>query len=229
MHLQATVGISNPIAYALDGYPIYGETEPDGSVVTDLDALNGHAGNDGAYHYHASRTYPYVNGGFHGVVTVEGDHVGGQPVTRPARPPGHPLRNALVEAVQSTGAGAWHLPYAVAGKSASIDYVVAPDSITYTFTDLYGTTRTETYQRGTAGSSPSGGLPLDGQAIGPPPPVGEYGPRPMPPAGQGGQRGQGGSQPGPGQSGPPRQGPGEQGRNGPPGTNPARPTQTPSA
>ncbi|MBU6289230.1 MAG: YHYH protein [Chloroflexi bacterium] len=199
-HLQATVGVGNPIAYALDGYPIYGETEPDGSAVTGLDALNGHASADGSYHYHASRSYPYVNGGFHGVVTVEGDHVGGQPVTRPTRPPGRPLRDALVEAVQSTGAGAWRLPYTVAGKSASIDYVVAADSITFTFTDVSGATRTETYQRGGAGG---------------------------PPAGQGGQRGPGGGPQGPGLGGPPRQGPGGQGRNGPPGANPVRPTPTP--
>ena len=227
-HLQATVGVSNPIAYALDGYPIYGETEPDGSAVTGLDALNGHASADGSYHYHASRNYPYVNGGFHGVVTVEGDHVGGQPVTRPTRPPGRPLRDALVEAVQSTGAGAWRLPYTVAGKSASIDYVVAADSITFTFTDVSGATRTETYQRGGAGGPPAGAPPPDGQQVGPPPPPnGEYGPRPTPPAGQGGQRGPGGGPQGPGLGGPPRQGPGGQGRNGPPGANPVRPTPTP--
>lgn len=230
LHLQATTGAANPIAYALDGYPIYGETEPDGSAVTALDALNGHAGADGAYHYHASRTYPYVNGGFHGVVTVEGDHVGGQPVTRPTRPPGRPLRDALVGAVQSTGAGAWHLPYTVAGQPAAIDYVVTSDAITFTFTDVSGSTRTETYRRGASGAPRPGG-PLDGETAGPPPPTdGAPPPRPTPMAGQGGQRGPGGGAPqAPGRDGPPRQGPAGQGRNGPPNSNPARPTPTPAA
>jgi hypothetical protein len=225
MHLQSTVGIGNPIAYALDGYPIYGETEPDGSAVTGLDALNGHKGADGSYHYHASRSYPYVNGGFHGVVTIDGDHVAGQPTTRPTRPPGQPLRDALVEAVQSTGTGAWHLPYTVAGKPASIDYVIATDSITFTFTDVSGTTRTETYKRGAASASSTSSPP---RVVPSPTPGGEYGTRPTPTAGQGGQRGPNGARQGPNQGGPPRQDPGAQGRNRPPGNNPARPTPSPS-
>lgn len=56
------------IAYALDGYPIYGESEPDGSPPQRLDAFNGHETASLGYHYHASNKYPYVNGGFHGVV-----------------------------------------------------------------------------------------------------------------------------------------------------------------
>ncbi|NDB06752.1 MAG: YHYH protein, partial [Acidimicrobiia bacterium] len=49
LHLQDTVGANRPIAYALDGYPIYGETEPDGSAVGALDEFNGHTMPDGAY------------------------------------------------------------------------------------------------------------------------------------------------------------------------------------
>jgi hypothetical protein len=37
-HLQKHV--SHPVAYALDGYPIYGYKEPDGSVVRGLDEFN---------------------------------------------------------------------------------------------------------------------------------------------------------------------------------------------
>jgi hypothetical protein len=37
LHLQAIVGATNPIAYALDGLPIYGNTEPDGSPMQALD------------------------------------------------------------------------------------------------------------------------------------------------------------------------------------------------
>jgi len=35
-------GKDQPVAYALDGYPIYGLTEPDGSPVTGLDECHGH-------------------------------------------------------------------------------------------------------------------------------------------------------------------------------------------
>jgi hypothetical protein len=42
LHLQAQVGKGMPVAYALDGYPIYGLTEPDGSPVANLDECHGH-------------------------------------------------------------------------------------------------------------------------------------------------------------------------------------------
>ncbi|MEI8343186.1 MAG: YHYH protein, partial [Verrucomicrobiota bacterium] len=41
LHLQSVVGKGKPIAYALDGYPIYGLTEPDGSALGKLDTCNG--------------------------------------------------------------------------------------------------------------------------------------------------------------------------------------------
>jgi len=67
LHLQKVVGNGMPVAYALDGYPIYGLTEPDGSPVGKLDECHGHTTGIG-YHYHAGTTYPYVIGGFHGQV-----------------------------------------------------------------------------------------------------------------------------------------------------------------
>jgi hypothetical protein len=79
LHLQAQLGAALPIGYALDGYPIYGLTEPDGSDPGRLDALNGHRGPGGTYHYHASKTYPYVNGGFYGEVHERGGQVDPQP------------------------------------------------------------------------------------------------------------------------------------------------------
>ena len=54
LHLSELVGIDKPIAYALDGFPIYGLTEPDGTAVTDLDEFNGHFAADGSYHYHGA-------------------------------------------------------------------------------------------------------------------------------------------------------------------------------
>ncbi len=42
LHLQSVVGKGQPIAYALDGYAIYGLAEPDGSAPAGLDAFNGH-------------------------------------------------------------------------------------------------------------------------------------------------------------------------------------------
>ena len=58
VHLQKHV--SHPVAYALDGYPIYGYLEPDGSAVQNLDEFNGHKDAKGNYHYHATKDYPYL-------------------------------------------------------------------------------------------------------------------------------------------------------------------------
>ena len=43
-----------PIAFALDGFAIYGGLEPDGSPMATLDANHGHYGTNGIYHYHGT-------------------------------------------------------------------------------------------------------------------------------------------------------------------------------
>lgn len=62
LHLQDIVGTDRPIAYAMDGFPIYGETETDGSPVEALDQWNGHSDAENRYHYHGTLGYPYING-----------------------------------------------------------------------------------------------------------------------------------------------------------------------
>ena len=54
LHLKSIVGTKNPIAYALDGFPIYGEVEPDGKKVINLDEYNGHFDSKKKYHYHGT-------------------------------------------------------------------------------------------------------------------------------------------------------------------------------
>ncbi len=49
--------------YAFDGYPMYGSTDNNGQIPTDLDNCNGHLGTtseypDGQYHYHATEGFP---------------------------------------------------------------------------------------------------------------------------------------------------------------------------
>ena len=129
--LQETVGIANPIAYALDGFAIYGALEPDGSATAELDEYNGHLGTDGLYHYHGTVTYPYVNGGLRGVVTVS-DQVEPQPTTTGFRPAGAPLPGATIIAFESPAAGSYHLEYELDGATGSVDYTVEASSIMFT-------------------------------------------------------------------------------------------------
>ena len=147
LHLQTAVGIAKPIAWALDGFALYGETEPDGSAVGELDRYNGHVGADGRYHYHGTRTYPYINGGMRGRVTVKGDQIEPQAATRPFRPAGEPLSGATITGFSSPAANAYQLDYTVGGKQSRVAYVVSTSSVVFTFTDAAGATRSETYAR----------------------------------------------------------------------------------
>ncbi|MCH0566273.1 YHYH protein [Streptomyces sp. MUM 136J] len=158
LHLQDSVGKELPIAYALDGYPVYGETEPDGSTVTGLDRFNGHESPDGTYHYHGTRTYPYINGGLRGVVSVVDDQVDPQPVTTPFRPAQTPLAGATITGFKSATSGSYRLEYSLDGATGEVAYTVTSSSVHFTFTDPQGTVTTETYARegtraGTPGSS----------------------------------------------------------------------------
>ena len=156
LHLQTVVGKGLPIAYALDGFPIYGLTEPDGAALGNLDAFNGHDDAKIGYHYHASTKYPYVNGGFHGEVVEAGGQVDPQPnASGGVRGAGAPLRGAKITAFESTGANSYKLSYEVGGDKRAILYAVNADG---TFPFEYqngrnGTTK-ETYtlrQRGGGG------------------------------------------------------------------------------
>jgi YHYH protein len=147
LHLQDTVGANRPIAYALDGYPIYGETEPDGSAVGALDEFNGHTMPDGAYHYHGTRTYPYINGGLRGVVNVVGDQIDPQPVTKPFRDALQPLAGATIVSFDSPASGSYRLGYSIKGSTGEVAYVVSDNQVTFTFTDVTGSVTTETYAR----------------------------------------------------------------------------------
>jgi phosphatidylethanolamine-binding protein (PEBP) family uncharacterized protein len=147
IHLEDVVGKGNPIAYALDGFPIFGYTGPDGADVGDLDEFNGQFDADGNYHYHATKTYPYINGGMRGEVTVRAGQIDPQPRDSPARPAGSPLRGATISNFERNG-NQFQLEYKVSGRVATISYTVNKDgSADFQYKDLSGKTRTESYQR----------------------------------------------------------------------------------
>jgi phosphatidylethanolamine-binding protein (PEBP) family uncharacterized protein len=147
VQLQNVVGKSAPIAYALDGYPIYGYDEPDGSPVEGLDAFKGHAGADGHYHYHATKDYPYLNGGFHGEVVERDGQVDPQPHARPIRPALPPLRGATVTEFTEIKPRNYRLTYEIAGKKGMVTYVLSNDgSATFQFVDTAGRSSSETYR-----------------------------------------------------------------------------------
>lgn len=176
VHLEKIVGKGNPIAYALDGFPIYGLTEADGTPVGKLDQYNGQFDSDGEYHYHATKIFPYINGGLRGVVTIRGDQVE-QPRDSPVRQGMPPLRGATITDFKTKGEQRElsELTYSLLGRTAKISYSPAgSDRWTFTYTDTNGRSRTETYQRRQPRDQPRGDRPAnrrpDDRGNRPPPP-----------------------------------------------------------
>ncbi|HWB00352.1 MAG TPA: YHYH protein, partial [Pirellulales bacterium] len=166
VHLEKQIGKGKIIGYALDGYPIYGYTEPDGSQVTGLDWLNGHKDAAGHYHYHATKTYPYLNGGFYGEVTEIEGQVDPQPRAEGVREALPPLRGAKIVGFTSPKPNSYLLTYDISGRKGRVAYTLNADgSVAFTFSDPNGRSTSYTYQprrRGPGGGGrggPQGGKP----------------------------------------------------------------------
>jgi hypothetical protein len=69
--LTAANGPSSLIGVLLDGFPVYGPKDSDGSTPSNLDSCNGHSHatadvSSGIYHYHATTAVPYLSGCYKG-------------------------------------------------------------------------------------------------------------------------------------------------------------------
>lgn len=155
LQLQKVLGTKVPIAYALDGFPIYGlfdQAAKAGGIGEDracplggtdkLDELNGHVGATtkgpgpdgkstvavpGLYHYHATSAYPYLNGGMRGKVTVKDDQIDPQPRANPIREAGTPLRGASITGFKTLGDRSWSLEYTLGGRKHTWNYRIEGD------------------------------------------------------------------------------------------------------
>jgi len=157
LFLEKTVGPGKPIAVALDGYPIYGTTLPDGSPVdpAQLDAFNGETDARGNYIYCSTKTYPYINGGFHGKVAVSGGQVDPQPRCIPIRPAGEPLPGAIITGFSSPKPNTYTLTYEADEEQRSITYSIESDGTChFDFIDGQGKHTQEIYRRGHEGGPP---------------------------------------------------------------------------
>ena len=159
LHLQAAVGPDSPIAYALDGYPIYGLTEVDGSEPEELDEFNGHSKPELGYHYHASKKYPFVHGGFHGEVTERDGQVDPQPRAQPLRDALPPLRGAEITGFERNE-DFDKLTYTVKDETRFIAYRQLPDGdFEFIFDSGTDGTKKGVYTRQEGGGPPQDGPP----------------------------------------------------------------------
>ncbi len=132
-----------PIAFALDGYAIYGSKETDGSAMKTLDANHGHSGVNGVYHYHGTASAPYMIGNMVGVVTEDTTlQIIPQARAQPIRPAGAPLKGAVITGCKPNGAGnGYTLVYTLAGVTDSVEYSWTAAGV-YTFNFYVSGTKT---------------------------------------------------------------------------------------
>ena len=143
-----------PIAFALDGFAVYGSKEPNGNSMNALDSCHGHMGDDAIYHYHGTNTYPYVVGAMKGKVSLDPatpapeNQILPQAFAKAARPATNPLKGAVITDFKSTGINSYSLTYKIGVKLGFVNYSWdANNKYTYTLIDTAGISSTTTYQR----------------------------------------------------------------------------------
>ncbi len=150
-HLQSQVGEGKPIAYALDGFPVYGKTDDE------LDEYLGRFNEDGSYEYHATSEFPYLIAGLRGKVTVNPNttapenEISPQAHTQGVRPALTPLRGAEITDYKVISPTQYSLTYTYDGQEHKLNYgwgatEATKDTYTFEFIDPEGTT-VQTYKR----------------------------------------------------------------------------------
>lgn len=145
LHLYNQTVSTLPIAYAFDGFAVYGSLEPDGSSMTTLDANHGHVFN-GVYHYHGTNSAPYMIAKFAGEVTEDADHqLIPQAQSSPVRTENWtPLSGALITSCVPNGSGnGYNLSYTLNNVSGyATNYSWTGSTYTYNYVTPSGATLT---------------------------------------------------------------------------------------
>ena len=147
-HLQAQVGADKPIAYALDGFPVYGET------TAQLDEYLGRFNADSSYQYHTVKEFPYLIAGMRGKVAINPrtkapeNEIMPQAKTKGVRPALQPLRGAAITDFKVIQANQYALTYTLDGETYVINYGWDENGkYNFEFINPDGTSKKSSYQR----------------------------------------------------------------------------------
>lgn len=148
LHLYSTSPLTFPIAYALDGFAVYGTLEPDGSNMKSLDANHGHYASNGVYHYHGTSTAPYMIANMVGKVTEDSTlQIIPQAAAKPIRPSGTPLKGAVItNLVANSNQNGYALTYTLSGLTYLVAYEWNTNGVyTFKYTSPSGVVTTNVY------------------------------------------------------------------------------------
>ena len=145
-HLSDIVGADNPIAYSLDGFPLFGKTND--ALDENLGLLN----KDGSYSYFTVESFPYFISKMKGKITTSGlapeNQIIPQAQSKGIRPALTPLKGAEITKFFTTGENSYQLTYSLNNQEYTIEYLWDNTGHYFvTFTDPDGTFRTETYHK----------------------------------------------------------------------------------
>ena len=145
-HLSDIVGADNPIAYSLDGFPLFGKTND--TLDENLGLLN----KDGSYSYFTVESFPYFISKMKGKITTSGlapeNQIIPQAQSKGIRPALTPLKGAEITKFLTTGENSYQLIYSLNNQEYTIEYLWDNTGHYFvTFTDPDGTFRTETYHK----------------------------------------------------------------------------------
>ncbi|AWF81955.1 hypothetical protein BTJ40_14600 [Microbulbifer sp. A4B17] len=123
IHLEPIVGKGNPIAYALDGFPLLGKTDKP------LDQYLGRFNEEGSYQYHAVDYPPYFIAGLRGEVNTDSpanapeDQIIPQPSALPVRNGEYgPLQGAIITTFTKISDNSYKLTYTLNGSENQVNY-----------------------------------------------------------------------------------------------------------
>ena len=142
LHLYDKQSKTLPIAYALDGFAVYGTVEPDGKTMTTLDANHGHYYN-GVYHYHGTASAPYMVGNMVGKVTEDATYqIIPQATAKSPRPATNPLKDAIITGFETNATNTgYNLTYTIGTATYKVNYSWNTNGVyTFNFVNPTGTT-----------------------------------------------------------------------------------------
>lgn len=176
-HLEAIVGKGNPVAFGLDGHPVYLE---DPSRDKPLDECHGYFDDEGNYRYVGNLEAPYMMAYFRGPANLED-----RPRTQGVRPFLPPLRGASITGFSGGLDEGYSLEYELRGEKGYVNYQITDKGADFEFIDPDGSVREESHQRRAGGGGGKGGKGRPPGGMQPPRPE-PTGTPPMQPTGGGG-------------------------------------------